>query len=261
MSVHVRLSQFEGPLDLLLHLIHNAQISIADIFVSEITAQYIEMVSGMDTLDMETASEFIAMAATLLYIKSRSLLPRPKAEPEEEEDPETLLIRQLQAYETCKEIAAKLSERLQGGRSYGKLPDEIVTSAPGALWEETSVQALFEAFAEAMLRDKTPPPPPAPREVVKDAYPITERIAYLQSLLASGKSVRFSEVLRASHNRMERVSTFMAILEMLSAGQVWVRQESAFEDIFIERTPALEKALVSVQEDFGGIVFGHEGGK
>lgn len=239
MSVHVRLNQFEGPLDLLLHLIHDAQISIADIFISEITAQYIETIEQLDALDMETASEFIAMAATLLYIKSRSLLPRPRMTAEEEEDPEALLIRQLRAYEACKEIAAFLNERVAGGRMYGKLPDELVTAQPDELWEDVSVQALFEAFAEAMLRDKTPPPAPAPREVNKDAYPIMERIAYVKSMLAHKRQVRFSELLHAVSGRMERVSTFMAILEMLALGLVKVEQASAFAEIIIERTPSL----------------------
>ena len=96
MSYEVKLSRFEGPLDLLLHLIEQAEVDIKDIFISEITSQYLEYMSQIDELDMDTASEFLTMAATLVYIKSRSLLPRPpKENTEEEEDPAEALIRQL----------------------------------------------------------------------------------------------------------------------------------------------------------------------
>ena len=99
MAVYVSLRQFEGPLDLLLHLISKAKIDIKDIFVSEITEQYLESMRGLDELDMDTASEFLTMAATLLEIKSRALLPRPPAEPEDgEETPEQALIRRLEEY-------------------------------------------------------------------------------------------------------------------------------------------------------------------
>ena len=94
----VSLSQFEGPLDLLLHLIEKAEVNIEDIFVSEITAQYLAMMDDLSELDMDRASSFLTVAAQLLLIKSRSLLPRPPVESEDEEDPETQLIRQLREY-------------------------------------------------------------------------------------------------------------------------------------------------------------------
>ncbi|MBQ3132506.1 MAG: segregation/condensation protein A, partial [Clostridia bacterium] len=99
MSYEVKLSRFEGPLDLLLHLIEQAEVDIKDIFISEITSQYLEYMNQIEELDMDTASEFLTMAATLVYIKSRSLLPRPPKETtEEEEDPAEALIRQLREY-------------------------------------------------------------------------------------------------------------------------------------------------------------------
>lgn len=98
MAYEVHLKEFDGPLDLLLHLIEQAKVDIKDIFISEITNQYLSLMEELDELDMDTASEFLTMAATLVYIKSRSLLPKPPKEAEEEEDPEEALVRQLKEY-------------------------------------------------------------------------------------------------------------------------------------------------------------------
>ena len=109
MNVSFKLEQFEGPLDLLLHLIAQSEVSIQDIFVSEITEQYLAYIAQMDQADMELSSEFLTMAATLLHIKSRSLLPKPPKE-DEEEDPEQLLILQLQEYKRIKQFSEQLQQ-------------------------------------------------------------------------------------------------------------------------------------------------------
>ena len=121
MAYEVHLNRFEGPLDLLLHLIEQAKVDIKDIFISEITAQYLALMDEVEELDMDTASEFLTMAATLVYIKSRSLLPRPpREEAQDEEDPEEALVRQLREYKAFKEAGAKL-EILQ--QENANLPD------------------------------------------------------------------------------------------------------------------------------------------
>ena len=109
MAYEVHLKEFDGPLDLLLHLIEQAKVDIKDIFISEITNQYLSLMEELDELDMDTASEFLTMAATLVYIKSRSLLPKPPKEAEEEEDPEEALVRQL------KEAGRRKAERAERG--------------------------------------------------------------------------------------------------------------------------------------------------
>ena len=151
MAYEVNLKEFQGPLDLLLHLIEQAEVDIKDIFISEITAQYLEYMGQIDTLDMDTASEFITMAATLVYIKSRSLLPKPPKENTEEEDPADALIRQLREYRAAKETGEKLRSLLDGARGiYAKLPEEFVLPPQEIILEESSVQSLFDAFAELM---------------------------------------------------------------------------------------------------------------
>ena len=116
MAYEVHLKEFDGPLDLLLHLIEQAKVDIKDIFISEITNQYLSLMEELDELDMDTASEFLTMAATLVYIKSRSLLPKPPKEAEEEEDPEEALVRQLKEYKLFKQAGEKLNELSAGMR-------------------------------------------------------------------------------------------------------------------------------------------------
>ena len=122
----VSLSQFEGPLDLLLHLIEKAEVNIEDIFVSEITSQYLAYMDDLSDLDMDRASSFLTVAAQLLLIKSRSLLPRPPAEDEEEEDPKEALLRQLREYKAFKQASEALSERY-GERITSRIVDRETT--------------------------------------------------------------------------------------------------------------------------------------
>ena len=133
MAYRVHIRQFDGPLDLLLHLIGRAEIDIADIFVSEITQQYLSYMDQLDEVDMDTASDFLAMAATLLYIKSRHLLPRPPREEAEDaqEDPEQALIRQLREYKAFKEAGGELQALLQSARdSFTRLPEDVPLPPP-----------------------------------------------------------------------------------------------------------------------------------
>ena len=142
MAVSVHLKQFDGPLDLLLHLVGKAKIDLADIFVSEITEQYVQIVSEAPDFDMEEASEFIAMAALLVEIKSRRLLPRPPHE--EEEDPEQALIARLSAYKQLKESAQQMAAFEKSAlRLFGKLPEEYPLPPPTLEWDGLTLEALW----------------------------------------------------------------------------------------------------------------------
>ena len=144
MAYRVHIRQFDGPLDLLLHLIGRAEIDIADIFVSEITQQYLSYMDQLDEVDMDTASDFLAMAATLLYIKSRHLLPRPPREEAEDaqEDPEQALIRQLREYKAFKEAGGELQALLQSARdSFTRLPEDVPLPPPRACIHSRSTWA------------------------------------------------------------------------------------------------------------------------
>ncbi len=147
----VQIQQFEGPLDLLLHLINRARIDIEEIFVSKVTGQYLEYVSSIRELSMDSASEFLYMAAMLVYIKSRMILPPEDDEEEEEEDPEQDLISRLKTYKLFKDICILLKEYEEKGlRVYYKLPEEVAFPDERMEIEDMSLQGLIDAYAEVM---------------------------------------------------------------------------------------------------------------
>ena len=156
-TIHIQLSQFEGPLDLLLHLIGRAKIDIQDIFVSEVTDQYIRIEQASEALDMDEASSFVAMAATLLEIKSRALLPVLPDLPEDEIAPETLLIQQLEEYAQFKQISLEMQAfEEDAARSFSKLPDEFPLPPPeleiSGLTLNTAAKVFVRGRRWAMLR-------------------------------------------------------------------------------------------------------------
>ena len=174
MPLTLHLSQFEGPLDMLLFLIGKAKIDIKDIFVSEVTDQYIQSVQNAPDLDMDDASAFINMAASLLEIKSRALLPKPKLE-EGEEDPEQALIRQLEEYQRFKEIA----QNMQGFEKaaalmFEKLPEEYPLPPPTLELTGLTLDGLLAAFARVMARvpEEDEEVVHIARRIVRDEYTV-----------------------------------------------------------------------------------------
>ena len=235
--MELKLSSFEGPLDLLLHLIEKAQMDIQDVFVSEITAQYLDYMEQAHHLDMDRMSEFLAMAATLVYIKSRALLPRPAPIQEEndEEDPEEKLIRQLREYRQYKQISDvlwKMAE--QASDIYVRLPEEFPLSPPEIEWEETDADRLYRAFLEVLARNKPPIVEQTLQKVRFDPYTLEDRIQYLQQCIKKKGRVKFSSVFK-TYERMERIVTFMALLEMLASGEMQIQQDYPFGEIIMMR--------------------------
>ena len=239
MALTLHLSQFDGPLDMLLFLIGKAKIDIRDIFVSEVTDQYIQSVQNAPDLDMDDASAFIAMAATLLEIKSRALLPKPKLE--EEEDPEAALIRQLEEYQKFKEIA----QNMQGFEKaaalmYHKLPEEYPLPPPTLELTGLTLDGLLAAFAAVMARVKEEAEeetPAAARRIIRDEYTVARCSAHILKRLKKGP-VRFEALFSEHPSRDEVVTLFLALLELLRLGRAGVSQEGVFGDIMLEpRTP------------------------
>lgn len=229
MSVHVRLKQFDGPLDLLLHLIGKAKIDLKDIFVSEITEQYIEAVKNAPDFDMDEASEFIAMAALLVEIKSRSILPKPPKE--EEEDPEQALIDRLIAYKQIKEGAQSMAEfEKVAQKVFGKLPEEYPLPPQTYEIDGLTLSALWEALQRVANR--------APKElrevdfrlrdIRRDSHTVEDCMELIESRLQLG-AMDFEELLSGSPDREEIVTLFIALLELLKLGKAHVEQESTFD--------------------------------
>lgn len=232
MAYVVQLKDFEGPLDLLLHLIGRAKVRIEDIFVSEITEQYLASVQDLSGLDMDAASEFLQMAATLMEIKSRALLPKPPKD--EEEDPKEELLRRLEEYRQIKEASKALRiYEAEAAEMVARLPMEIVTDARVELGS-LSLRALQEALLRVLLRaERSEAAPPAPRQIPRDDFTIGEcMLRVLHRVLVYGQ-VEFSELFPVDATRAEIVTTFLALLELLKANRVTLRQEGIYAPIVI----------------------------
>lgn len=229
-----KLKQFEGPLDLLLHLINKSKIDVEDIFVSDITEQYLEYMDALTEPDMESASEFLSMAALLLEIKSRSLLPKPPAPAEDEEDPQQLLIRRLKEYKEIKENSEQLrqNESLLEGRYY-KLPQEINFVERFEL-KDISMDALMEAFQEVLARLERKRVPDAVREIRRDMFSVKEKISYIKRRLSDKKQLSFYSLFEGDSSREEVIATFLALLELCKRRFLFIQQTGLFADISLK---------------------------
>ena len=235
MAVYVSLRQFEGPLDLLLHLISKAKVDIKNIFVSEITEQYLASMQGIDELDMDTASEFLTMAATLLEIKSRALLPRPPAEAEEgEETPEQALIRRLEEYKLYKESAGRMKEFEKAAMQvFSKLPEEYPLPPQPVELTGLSLDGLVRALERIIARQtQVDEPGRVFRSIARDAFTIEQCTFNLTARLKKGP-VLFTDMLSDRVTKNEIVSYFMAMLELLKLGKLHAEQEEVYDDILI----------------------------
>ena len=231
-----KLKDFDGPLDLLLTLIGKAQIDIRDIFVSEITDQYLEIVRGAPDLDMDEASDFLVMAATLLEIKSRAMLPRPPAV-EEEEDPETELIRRLEEYKRFRETAESMKEFEEAAKHvFTKLPEEYPLPPQEVELTGLTLEGLTEAFLRIWQRKPVMDDDPAsnhyaPRNIHRDSHTVQECMLNLLQEMKKRKRMRFEEVFSDAPTREEVVTYFLAVLELLKLGQIHLRQQDTYGEI------------------------------
>ena len=231
----VKLEVFEGPLDLLLYLIKKDEVDIYDIVIERITQQYLEFMDAFKVLDIEVAGEFIVMAANLIYIKSRSLLPvavRPPEEEAEEDDPRWDLIRQLVEYKKFKDAAAQLSVReLEQSNLFGRLPEsaEQVERPLG----EVSVFDLINAFNKVLKRIESKGEDL--REIFEENYTVSDKIDLIMKLTGAGVALKFTELFVSAASRAEIVVTFLALLELVRLKQLRLTQEGAFGEIELQR--------------------------
>jgi segregation and condensation protein A len=232
---HVALPAFEGPLDLLLHLIQKHELDILDIPVAFVTEKYLEYLALMKELSIDIASEYLLMAATLAHIKSRTLLPAPPPDPGdemagEEQDPRAELIRRLLEYQKYKQAAADLGERGMVGRDVflrGSATPESDGPAPLA---PTTVFSLIDAFARVLARAKVQ----IEHEVSFDRMSIAERIQEICARFAASPRMRFEELLGEGRHRSDLVVTFLALLEMTRLKMTRFYQVDPLSEIYIE---------------------------
>ena len=232
----VSLKQFDGPLDLLLTLISNAKVDIQDIFVSEITEQYLEAMRLTDELDMDSASEFLQMAATLLEIKSRALLPKPpKPESEDELSPEEALIKQLTEYKQFKEASERMHRLEEEARALmTKMPEEYPLPPPNIEITGLTLDKLVKAFQRVLARAEANERAEhmANREIKRDQFTVSGCMSRIARKLKNGR-FGFSELFDEEMSRAEVITMFMALLEMAKLSRVHIEQESAYEEIYL----------------------------
>ncbi|MBQ8468772.1 MAG: segregation/condensation protein A [Clostridia bacterium] len=227
-----KLENFDGPLDLLLHLIKVAKIDIKDIFVSKITEQYMIYMEDIDNIDVDKASEFILMAARLVEIKSNKLLPKPAEENPDEEDPEQRLIRQIEEYKLFKEASEKLKEIEDVDRLY-KQPDDSANGYRYELPEHLDLSLLTQAFYKLLTRETIKAQEITERKIVKDRFTVAQKIAQIKDDLITKKHFKFSELFETDYSKSEIINTFLALLELLKGQFITASQSSTYGEIEI----------------------------
>ncbi|MDE5562160.1 MAG: segregation/condensation protein A [Clostridiales bacterium] len=237
-SFRVVLSDFDGPLDLLLHYVKIEKIDIEDIFISDITDQYLKAMEGIDELDMEEASDFIVVAATLLEIKSKRLLPKIE-EPvlqQDEEDPEQELITRLKEYKLYKEAAEKMREQEILDMHF-RAPDDTVGTPRLILKDMTTnglmnaLKKLFDKIGERQQLHKV-------KMIERDPFTVEEKIEFIRERFKIVEQCTFDELFDEDYTVGEVVTTFSALLDLVKGQEVGVRQEDVFTTItIIKRRP------------------------
>src|ERR1700722_19294892 len=232
----VKLEVFEGPLDLLFYLIKKDEVDIYDISIERITQQYLEFMEAFKVLDLDLAGEFVVMAANLIYIKSRALLPasvQPPEEEAEEEDPRWDLIRQLVEYKKFKDAAAQLSQReREQSNLFARMADSSEAASERPLGD-VSVFDLINAFNNVLKRLASKSEDL--REIFEENFTVSDKIDFIMKMTASGVPLKFTEIFASVASRTEIVVTFLALLELIRLKQLKAVQPETFGEIELRR--------------------------
>lgn len=238
---NVKFEVFEGPLDLLLYLIKKEEVSIYEVNLTTLASQFIEYIELMRQFDLEVAGEFLVMASTLMYIKSRELLPvdqQAQIEGEEDgEDPRWELIRQLVEYKKFKDAASQLQAlEVRRENTFPRVPAklEFDSSAP-ALKPDVSIFDLLNAVNAVLKRFEKRD---NPRDIFEDRWTVSEKIEHIMGVISQRGRLLFSELFEEATNRSEVVCTFLALLELIRLKQLVCAQTEEFADIEIRHNPS-----------------------
>lgn len=256
MGINVKLQVFEGPLDLLLHLIDKNKVNIYDIPIAMITEQYMEYVNQLKDEDLDVVSEFLVMAATLLDIKSRMLLPKEVNEDGEEEDPRAELVNRLLEYKLFKAMANELSDRqLDAGKSLYKkatVPKEVAEYTPPLdikdVLKDLNLSKLNKVFSDVMRRkeEKIDPVRSKFGKIEKEEVSMAEKLVDIKAFMLEHGQFSFRELLMQGASKVAIIVTFLVVLELIKTGFVTVEQDNPEDDIFITvvRDPKLIEDIV-----------------
>ena len=247
MKIDVKLEAFEGPLDLLLHLIEKNKVNIYDIPIVEITNQYMEYIQEMErSTSMESMSEFLVMAASLLKIKTRMLLP--KEEKEEEEDPREELVQRLVEYKMCRYAAGELKDMSVDAEKVFYKPETIPKEIreyeepirPSEIVGDVTLEKLNQVFQMVMRRKKDREDPVRSRfgKIEKEKYKVEDRMRDIRRQIQGLRRINFRTLLDIQPTKEMVIVTFLAVLELMKVGQVTVSQESNFGEIYMDAADA-----------------------
>ena len=238
----IKIKDFEGPFDLLLHLIKKNQMSIYNVKIFEITNQYLRYINEMKEMDLEITSEFIVVAATLIEIKSKHLLPKPKKEEENEEDDEKNLLEKLIVYKKIKGVSGFFRERyISAGEVYSKKPEiiedkrEVISTKD--LFKDISLIELYNIYNNLLeiYNNKQNRNNVIQKKIYVDQYKIEDKLEYIMDKLKNENFNSFSEFMEKCECKLECVVTFLALLEMIKQRMIKVYQSDSFTKILIER--------------------------
>jgi len=229
-----KLDGFEGPLDVLLRLIKEKNMSIMEVRLADITDQYLKYVEGLEELDMDNATEFLEITSILLEIKSRSLLPVDDI-PEDEEDPELELKRRLQYHEEYKLLkeAGQDLQKIENINRFYKQPDKSVGDAR-IVFNQFNLDKLLDAFAFILMRTKEKEEPQE-KKISKDRWTVADKINFLTNILKDTEEINFFSLFDDTYSKLEVITVFMAILELLKFQKIEVVQAERYADITIRR--------------------------
>lgn len=243
MAIPIKLEVFEGPLDLLLHLIDKNKVDIYDIPIVEITEQYLDYIRQMESEDMNVMSEFLLMAATLVDIKCRMLLPKEVNEDGEEEDPRAELVQKLLEYKMYKYMSFELRDRqVDAARNLYRarnLPEEVAAYRQPINYEELvgdmTLNRLHEIFKSVVRKqeDKIDPIRSQYGKIEKEEVDMDAKLLYVEAYAREHKQFSFRRLLEKQSGRMELIVTFLIILELMKMGKITICQEEIFDDIMI----------------------------
>ncbi len=253
MSYNVKIEVFEGPFDLLFHLIEKNKLDIYDIPMTEITDQYISYIEELEEMNLDITSEFLVMAATLIEIKSKMLLPIQVAEDKqlgiEDIDPRSELVRRLLEYRKYKAAAEELKDKEQRyQRIYFKPKEEIIfdeIEEPFSNLDCIDTKDLLLALRKCIeKKSKTVSPEKNIREMQRDTITIDDKINTILSLLSSSNKILFQNMFSNLSTKLEIITTFLALLELIKLKKVAAKQSTAYKDIIIELRNTEEQGVV-----------------
>ncbi|MBO4695148.1 MAG: segregation/condensation protein A [Clostridia bacterium] len=247
-TIVYHIADFDGPLDMLVTMIHDQKIAIEDLFISEITSQYVEIIKNTpkEELDYDYAGDFITMAAELLYLKSIKTLPSDEEE-NAEPDERDLFILKVKEYELMKEQAEKMRLLETTNRFYR--PPEYDEKDYRVALVNFNLEKLMEAYARIVVQADVAQKEKIPKKVVREKFSVSEQIAHIESIAREKKEFTFTSLFEPDYDRNDIVTTFLAILELLSYQKLNVKQEELFGEIVLTYVENSADIIVDFKEE------------